>query len=209
MAVPGLLTPRMSAVISLHSESRALYASTVAAVRKSTGSGPTVNLENGTALQKMHSGMSGSAFARIARTLTIPPDGEEVPSDDVIGHIQTADGTLVFDEDLTSMLARSKEVWSADLGDPDSQGRFHFTVCIAEKPWEDYHRGVVSRRKKRSAVTPLNQVIPSKLAKFDTTPPSSAAGGGTSNKNPQRWITKGEVGEGVNGAKPISNFAKQ
>jgi hypothetical protein len=58
-------------------------------------------------------------------------------------------------------------------------------------------------------VTPLNQVIPSKLAKFDTTPPSSAAGGGTSNKKPQRWITKGEVGEGVNGAKPISNFAKQ
>ena len=106
------------------------------------------------------------------------------------------------------MLGRSKEVWSADLGDPDTQGRYHLTVCIAEKPWEDYHRGVAARRKKRSAVTPLNQVIPSKLAKFDT-PPSSAAGGGTSNKKPQRWITKGEVGEGVNGAKPISNFAKQ
>ena len=86
-------------------------------------------------LLKIHSGMSGSAFSRIARTLTIT-DGEEevhVPCG-VIGHIQTADGTLVFDEDLTSMLGRSKEVWSADLGDPDSQGRFHFTVCIAEKP---------------------------------------------------------------------------
>jgi hypothetical protein len=144
MAVPGL-APRMLALISLHSGSRALYASTLAAVRKTTGSGPTVDLENGTVLLKMHSGMPGSAFSHIARTLTITEGEVHVPCD-VIGHIQTADGTLVFDEDLTRMLGRSKEVWNADFGDPDSQGRYHFTVCIAEKPWEDYHRGVAARR---------------------------------------------------------------
>ena len=151
-------------VISLDSDSRALYSNTMTALRKSTGSGPTVNLENGTALLKMHSGMSGSAFSRIARTIT-GGDAVVVPTIDIIGHVQTADGTLLFDEDLTSMLARSKEVWSADLGDPDSQGRYHLTVCIAEKPWEDYHRGVAARRKC-SAVTPLNQVVSSKLAQF-------------------------------------------
>jgi archaellin len=58
-------------VISLHPGSRAVYANTMAAVvRKTTGSGPT-DLENGTVLLKMHSGMSGSAFSRIARALTI------------------------------------------------------------------------------------------------------------------------------------------